>query len=66
MIPYSGKLSWEKTFAKMASIKISWRKLSQVNTIDWIQVVYACDVHKENFANGHISTKVFSYESFLL
>ena len=40
-IPYSGKLLREKTFAKMASIKILRRKLSRIRAIDQIWVACA-------------------------
>ena len=65
-IPYSGKLSREKTFAKTASIRISWRKLSRVYTIHRVWLRAHAMFAKKTFANGHVSTKVFSLESFPL
>ena len=45
----AGKLSTVKTFAKMANMTISWRKLQRIHTIDSIWVACACNVREENF-----------------
>ena len=49
LVPYRGKFSREKTFAKTTNRKISRRKLSPIHTIDLIWVAHACDVCEENF-----------------
>ena len=49
IIPYSGKFSREKTFAKTTNRKISRIKLSRIHTIDRIWVARACDVREDNF-----------------
>ena len=62
-LPYSGKLSREKT----ASIKISRRKLSRIHAMDWICVACACDVREENFrelAHTHEIRKSFLPRKF--
>ena len=63
VIPYSGKFSREKTFAKMTNKKISRRKLSQIHTIDQIWVARACDVREENFREQAQIREI--HESFL-
>ena len=47
-------------------MKISWRKLLRIHSIDWIWVACACDVSEENFhewAQIREIREVFSLES---
>ena len=68
-LPYSGKLSREKTFADWQKIRFSRRKLSWIACLCRAKECHAPNFTEKTFANSHKTTKfakVFSLESFPL
>ena len=69
VVPYSGKLPREKTFANWWKIRVSWRKLSRIARLCCTKDDMPSNFAEKTFANSHKNVKfakVFSLESFLL
>ena len=70
MVPYSGKLSREKTFAFRYKTRILWRKLLWIAPVPIIMQVRAQNFVEKTLTDGSETAKnamkVFSLESFPL
>ena len=69
LVPYSGKLSREKTFMNWWKIRFSQTKLLRIVRLCRAKEFHAPNFREKTFANSHKTAKfakVFSFKSFLL